>query len=68
MRFKFKSCPDCGDNYNPIMLCREVTRDVNGDMVSSTVRAVCSTCGLETKGHRNVRECVDEWNNIVIYK
>ena len=37
-------------------------------MVSSVVRAMCPTCDWETKGHRNVKECADEWNNTVIYE
>lgn len=68
MRFEFKPCPDCGDRCNKPMMYRKVYRDSNDDMVSSVVRAVCPMCNWETKGHRNVKECADEWNSTVIYE
>lgn len=61
MRYVFYPCPDCGCCEDPHIF-REAVRDFKGNMVDSTVRAVCKNCEWETQGHKNVEKCANDWN------
>lgn len=66
MRFIFNPCPDCG-HYEDPYIYRNVVRDYKGDMIDSTVKAVCRNCEWETLGHKNVEKCANDWNQSGAY-